>query len=288
MTTPAELEIINHLGGKNPDAEYILKNFGIIENYSKKREISTEPTSALDKLVKQRLRSPTRKWRKMVRSPVTKDTRTCKGCGKLLPFECRTCPECALETDQQWIEMPTVNEMRFKLQTHQIPCAYKRINHFNEKLAQFQGKEKTVIPSDVFNNIKCEINKNTSLNIDEVTPRDIKYILKKLGYSKYYEHVNYITYTINGHSLPSLATHEEERLRSMFNQIQRPFSSHSPVWRKNFLNYAYIFRKFLELLEWDWLLVHFSELKSREKLYEQDKIWKLICTDLGWEFIPSL
>jgi hypothetical protein len=35
--------------------------------------------------------------------------------------------------------------------------AYKRINHFKEILAQFQGKETTQIPSDVIENIKLQI-----------------------------------------------------------------------------------------------------------------------------------
>ena len=29
-------------------------------------------------------------------------------------------------------------------------------------------------------------------------------------------------------------------------------------------------------------------LKSREKLFEQEKIWKGICDDLKWKFVPSI
>lgn len=29
-------------------------------------------------------------------------------------------------------------------------------------------------------------------------------------------------------------------------------------------------------------------LKSSEKLYAQDQIWKKICKELRWEFIPSV
>lgn len=47
-------------------------------------------------------------------------------------------------------------------------------------------------------------------------------------------------------------------------------------------------RRFCELLGEDGLLRHFSLLKSNEKLYAQDQIWKKICKDLRWEFIPSV
>ncbi len=35
-------------------------------------------------------------------------------------------------------------------------------------------------------------------------------------------------------------------------------------------------------------LQFFPLLKSNEKLYAQDQIWKKICKDLRWEFIPSV
>ena len=37
--------------------------------------------------------------------------------------------------------------------------AYKRINHFNEWLAQFQAKESTDIPEDVYEKILVELKK---------------------------------------------------------------------------------------------------------------------------------
>ena len=58
--------------------------------------------------------------------------------------------------------------------------------------------------------------------------------------------------------------------------------------RKNFLSYSYVLFKFCELLGEDEYLQYFPLLKSKEKLYQQDLIWKKICTDLLWEFIPTV
>ena len=57
--------------------------------------------------------------------------------------------------------------------------AYKRINHFREILAQFQAKETTQIPDEVFENIKST-KKGICLNN---TNKKAKDILKKLGYN---------------------------------------------------------------------------------------------------------
>ena len=43
-----------------------------------------------------------------------------------------------------------------------------------------------------------------------------------------------------------------------------------------------------ELLGEDALLRYFPLLKSSEKLYAQDQIWKKICKELRWEFIASV
>ena len=80
----------------------------------------------------------------------------------------------------------------------------------------------------------------------------------------------------------------EEKLRMMFKEIQGPFMKHCPKTRKNFLSYAYVIRKFLELLGQDKFIRYFPLLKSREKLYQQDCIWKKMCKVLKWEYIPSI
>ena len=166
--------------------------------------------------------------------------------------------------------------------------AYKRINHFNEWLAQFQAKESTEISEDIYKNIFEEIQKNMNLDIQKIKPKQMKIILKKLGYNKYYEHIPHIINVMSGKKAPSLSRNEEEQLRTLFKEIQIPFSNNYPPNRKNFLSYSYVLHKFCELLEYDYLLPYFPLLKSREKLLQQDQIWKLICNDLNWQFIESI
>ena len=166
--------------------------------------------------------------------------------------------------------------------------AYKRINHFNEWLAQFQAKETTDIPEEVYQGILSELRKNTFLSISEISYKNMREILKKLKFNKYYEHIPHIINMLNGKKAPVLTRQYEEQLRIMFKEIQTPFMQHCPENRKNFLSYAYVLHKFCELLELDHLLVYFPLLKSREKLQQQDSIWSNICKSLRWEYIPSI
>jgi len=166
--------------------------------------------------------------------------------------------------------------------------AYKRINHFNEWLAQFQAKESTEIPEDIFQAILDELKKERITNTEGIKPSKVREILKKLKCTNFYEHVPYILNRINGKTAPVMSREVEERLRFMFKEIQSSFIKHCPKNRSNFLSYSYVLYKFCELLELDSYLQCFPLLKNRDKLYNQDKIWEKICADLRWQFIKSI
>ncbi len=166
--------------------------------------------------------------------------------------------------------------------------SYKRINHFNELLAQFQAKESTEIPDDVINVILGEIKKERISNLSELNTQKIKKYLKKNGLTKYTDHVAHILYKINGVPPPQLSKDLEDKLRLMFKEIQGPFMEVCPNDRKNLLNYSYVLHKFFELLELDEFKKHFVLLKNREKLYQTEMVWKKICEKLGWKFIRSI
>ena len=164
--------------------------------------------------------------------------------------------------------------------------AYKRINHFKEILAQFQGKETTQIPPDVIENIKLQIKKER-IDLSQITNGKTKEILKKLGYNKYYEHIPFIKDKL-GIKPPIMSPELEETLCNLFIELQSPYSKYCPDDRVNFLNYYYTAYKLCELLGEDKYLPFFPMLKDREKRIEQDTIWKKICEELDWEFMPTI
>src|SRR6056300_301447 len=166
-----------------------------------------------------------------------------------------------------------------------VNYSYKRENHFNQWLSQFQAQEMTTIPDEVMDQLRAELKKMKIKKLDEITHTKIRSLLKKLRMNKYYEHVPYITNILNGIKAPNMPQELEERLRIMFKDIQKPFDDNCPTERKNFLSYSYVLYKFCELLGEDEYLQYFPLLKSKEKLYAQDVLWKKICSDLHWEYI---
>jgi hypothetical protein len=164
--------------------------------------------------------------------------------------------------------------------------AYKRINHFREILAQFQAKETTQIPDEVIESIKQQIKKER-IKITQLSDKKAKDILKKLGYNKYYEHIPFIKDKL-GIKPPIMSSDLEDTLCNLFMEIQGPYAKYCPDDRVNFLNYYYTIYKLCELLDQQQFLPYFPMLKDREKRIEQDEIWKNICAELDWDYIPTV
>jgi hypothetical protein len=215
-------------------------------------------------------------------------TDVCKYCfkGELIPLEdegiliCNTC--------SRNIPYLVENEKPSYKEPPKEVCfyAYKRINHFKEILAQFQGKETTQIPPEVIENIKLQIKKER-IELKQITNAKTKEILKKLGYNKYYEHIPFIKDKL-GIKPPVMSPELEEKLCNLFIELQAPYSKFCPDDRVNFLNYYYTAYKLCELLGETQYLELFPLLKDKEKRIEQDAIWKKICEELDWEFIHTI
>lgn len=197
----------------------------------------------------------------------------CDGCGTIVAS--LICEELTYKEEQETSEKV-------------INYSYKRENHFNEWLSQFQAQEMTSIPDEVIEQLRSELKKMKVKKLEDITHAKIRGLLKKLRLNKFYEHVPYITNILNGIKPPNMPQELEEYLRIMFKDIQRPFDDNCPSERKNFLSYSYVLYKFCELLGEDEYLQYFPLLKSKEKLYQQDVIWKKVCHDLKWEFIPTV
>jgi len=195
------------------------------------------------------------------------------------------CPQCGSEEYMMVVsDFPSFRDPPKERNNY----AYKKINHLNEILNQFQAKESTIIPDEVMNEVVCEVKKRRIMNIAEMTEKDIREILKKINRSKYYEHATHILSRLNGNPPPTITPEIEEKIRTMFQEIQAPFLLYCPDDRTNFLSYSYILYKFFELLELDEYKAYFPLLKSRDRLISHDFIWKQICDYLKWDYISSV
>ena len=165
--------------------------------------------------------------------------------------------------------------------------AYIRLNHFKEILSQFQAKETTQIPDEVINAIKARIKKERIEDMSQINYDKMRDILRKLGFNKYFEHIQYIN-SLFGIKPPIMNEELHETLCVLFIEIQKPWAMHCPANRTNFFNYTYTLYQLCVLLDQTQYLPYIPLLKDIEKQRAQDQIWQQVCNTLGWLYIPSI
>jgi hypothetical protein len=217
-----------------------------------------------------------------------RETDICQSCfkGEMIPLDDEgvlVCNNCAVN-----VPYLIENEKPSYKEPPKEVCfyAYRKINHWKEILAQHQGKETTQIPDDVIEQIIHQIKKER-IGLEQLTYDKTKDILKKLGFNKYYEHIAFIKNKL-GIKPPLFSPELEDTLCNLFMEIQPAYAKACPDSRVNFLHYNYVLYKLLELLGETQYLDGISLLKDREKLIEQDEIWKKICMDKDWEYIATV
>lgn len=165
--------------------------------------------------------------------------------------------------------------------------AYIRLNHFKEILSQFQAKETTQIPEEVIDAIKARIKKERITDMTLINYDKMREILRKLGFNKYFEHIQYIN-SLFGVKPPVMNEELHETLCVLFIEIQKPWAVHCPPNRTNFFNYTYTLYQLCVLLDQTQYLPFIPMMKDREKQLEQDMIWKKVCNDLDWEYFATV
>lgn len=194
------------------------------------------------------------------------------------------CPQCS--RTRLYIQA-TSSRIAYGEEVEFANFSYKRQNHFQEWLNTFQAKESTEVPQPIVDAVMEELYKKRFRDPKKITQKKVRETMKELKLRKYYDHAPQITARITGILPPRMTPFQAEQVKLMFSAIQGPFNIHCPPERTNFLSYGYCLYKFCELLGYDEFLPCFPLLKGKDKLTAMDRIWKKICEELDWQFIPS-
>lgn len=204
------------------------------------------------------------------------------------------CPNCGIckTTVEQ------ANELSYKEMQdidYRPQFTYDKMSHLEDWLKRFQAKENRSIPQEVLDKVILETKKERIQNLNVLTEDKIKKYLKKLNLNDYYDNVIGIINRINGRPPFKLTSEIEDKIKSMFQQIQEPYEKFKPSGRKNFLSYSYTLHKFFQILGLHEFAKYFPLLKSSDKLRQQDDIFKKIVGHMSqtdkntkWVFYPSI
>jgi hypothetical protein len=227
---------------------------------------------------------------------ICKEDIICLKCNILLDtdngfYVCHSCGFCKIGLEQS--REPSYKELQDYIYKPQF--TYQKETHLDDWLRRFQSKENRIIEQSILDKVILEARKQRITDLNLLTEEKVKTFLKKLNLNDYYDNVIAIINRINGRPPFQLTVEIENKIKTMFRQIQEPFIKHKPPSRKNFLSYAYILYQFFKILGLNEFAKYFPLLKSADKLRQQDEIFKKIVADMAevdksinWVFYPTI
>lgn len=193
------------------------------------------------------------------------------------------CSECGTQTIYE-PPVTYVRQSRKLLMSRQFSLDFsKRLVHFRFWLKRLQGKEKHNVPDEVVQNIKTLLQRDNTKVIHYWV---IRAAIRRLRYDKYYDNTIYIMSRVRGTPLVNLTKSQEQSLEKMFLSMQDAFQKLRHI-RVNMISYPYIIKKICELRGWNYMAQVIPTLKSHTRIILQDELWKHVCEEMNWTFIPT-
>jgi DNA repair exonuclease SbcCD ATPase subunit len=231
-----------------------------------------------------------------MRHAYTSQGTLCDQCNEYLELDSGflVCPSCGVcmhtiesNADLSFKEMQTYD--------YRPQFTYDKMTHLDDWLRRFQAKENRTMPQEVLDKVVLEARKERLRDLNGLTEEKVKRYLKKLSLNEYYDNVIGIINRINGRPPFTLTSEIEDKIKTMFQQIQEPFEKYKPPNRRNFLSYSYTLHKFFQILGLHEFSKYFPLLKSPDKLRQQDDIFKKVVAEMAqkdktvnWVFYPSI
>jgi len=162
---------------------------------------------------------------------------------------------------------------------------YDKRAHFGDSIKKFQAKQNTTILEQVYKDLWDKINSH-DIPIDKLSEDHIYEFLKLTGHSDHYEDIKLIYCELTGKVAPDIS-HLEQKLFELFDEVDPVYERVKSPGRVNFLNGQFVLFKLLQKLKYPCKESDFYILRTREKMLEHDQIWKKICAELSWTYIPT-
>ena len=171
------------------------------------------------------------------------------------------------------------------MQPSRRKCFCKRSDNFKVILSQFCYGGKQFVPYDVMETIRDEIHDETNILYNYTIPLTIpvlECILKRNELMIYKDSIYFIFFKLSGKSFPHITTKEYNTILNAFNIVSSIYDKYKPKGRKSFLNYHFVLKKLLIMLERVEYAKCIPPLKTHSKQNEFERVWELITKDPEW------
>lgn len=224
------------------------------------------------------------------------DTSRCMSCNsktmEQTAFSTFICTECGLDQEVTKSMISYKDSERVNITTK---YTYTRRIHFRDCINQFQGKQQSTIPQEIYDQIyemlrahKLELPGETKEEkYRKVTKQHIGLFLREIGEASRYEDRNLIYHQITGKKLDDISHLEDALIRDfeiLDDLYEKMFIQTKKISRKNFIHTQYVLFQLLQRHGYKCKKTDFNLLKTTELKLFQDRICSELFDKLGWNF----
>ena len=133
--------------------------------------------------------------------------------------------------------------------------------------------------------IRDEIHDGTNILYNYTIPIMIpilECIIKRNELMMYKDSIYFIYFKLSGGYFPHITTKEYNTILNIFNVISSIYDKYKPNDRKSFLNYSFVLKKLLIMLEKVEYAKCIPQLKTHSKQKELERVWEPITKDPEW------
>lgn len=159
---------------------------------------------------------------------------------------------------------------------------YSKDTYFHELLQLVCGRQNVSIPEHVLRVVLTE------RNHDITTAVGVRTVLRRFRMSGFYKHAWAISMHVRkilGIPVHVLNHVEEDLMKYMFARYHRLFLRIRGR-RKNGLSYNYVMFQMFRLLNRNDIAEQIPLIRCRMRLLQHDHVWRDVCRQFKWEFIP--
>ena len=182
------------------------------------------------------------------------------------------CPNCGTFKRTLITVVTYEDTMRCKFKVYR---PYKRSSHVDERVKFLLCRRKTKIPNKVLESIKMYI-KTLNLTKDEITPKMIRYILKRLDMSNRYRQIYTIHNLITKKKPHHISDVEMDKINQMFEEVEDKYTNLNLDDRKNFLSYNFVLHKLFLKIDRPDIAEQFPLLKGPNKHRWHTLMWRKV------------
>jgi hypothetical protein len=215
----------------------------------------------------------------------------CKQCGNSYTLSANgahlICFHCS--TDIRHIDN-TPSSMAYGDEVEMSVGSYHASSQCNVWLKKIQAKGSRVMPPEIVETVRQHFLDEGYVTFDHLTYDVLRQAMRRCGLSKFYVFDVQIMCTLKGIPPPRFTYEQETFIRIIFRGIERPcirWRNRLYRGRTNFISYPLCLYMICLLLGWVELLPYFTLLKGKDKLKNQLIVFRGVCRDLDWDFIPA-